>query len=124
MSRNRTIAFALVFLVIGLAVGYSVSIAVPFQLPSATPSITLSENSVKAGAQYTATLNGFPANTEIYGWTVNQNPPQMFSVGTTNANGHLEATSSAPQTPGTYPLIACDKTQTHWATTILTVTQP
>lgn len=121
LSRNGVVAFTLLGLVIGLVVGYSISIAVPFQSP-AKPSISLSSNSVKAGGQYTATLTGFPANIEIYGWTVNQNVSVCFTAGTTDANGKLVVSANAPQTVGTLPLVACDKTETIWVATSLTVT--
>ena len=124
LSKNRVNAMIVLTLIVGLAVGYSLSIALPYQLPPKKPAISLSVNPVKAGDNYTATITGFPANTEIYGWTVNQNPPQMFSAGTTDATGKLVTTASAPQTPGTWPLIACDKSQSTWATTTLTVTTP
>ena len=127
MAATRVIAMTLVALVLGVALGYALSIAVPYQLPTTAtqkPTITLSSDTVKAGEQYTATLTGFPANAEIYGWTVNENPPRMFSAGTANEKGELELTANAPETPGTWPLIACDKAQSNWATTTLTVTQP
>ena len=104
MATSRIIAVGLVALVIGVAVGYALSYAVPYQLPTAStqkPAISLSKDAVKAGEQYTATLTGFPANAEIYGWTVNENPPRMFSVGTANEKGELETTANAPETPGT-----------------------
>jgi len=122
LNKNVVIAFTLLGLVIGLAVGYSISIAMPYQPSSQKTSISLSSNSVKAGEQYTATLTGFPANTEIYGWTVNQNVSVCFTAGTTDANGKLVVTGNAPQTVGTLPLVACDKTETIWAATALTVT--
>ena len=94
------------------------------QLPTATktPTISLSADTVNAGEQYTSTLTGFPANTEIYGWTVNENPPRTFSVGTTNEKGELEVTGNAPETAGTWLLVACDNAQTNWATATLNVT--
>lgn len=122
MNRNGVIGVTLLGLVIGLAVGYSMSIAVPFQSPAQKPSISLSSHSVKAGEQYTATLTGFPANTEIDGWTVNQNVSVCFAAGTTDANGKLVASANAPQTVGSLPLVACDKSETIWAATYLTVT--
>jgi hypothetical protein len=82
----------------------------------------LSSNSVKAGALYTATLTGFPANTEIYGWTVNQQVSVCFTAGTTDANRKLVVSANAPQTVGTLPLVACNKAETIWAATSLTVT--
>ena len=123
MNRRSVIAFALLFLVIGLAVGYSISIVVPYQ-STAKPSISLSSNSVKTGAQFTATVTGFPANTEIYGWTVNQQTPTCFVMGTTDENGKLVVSADAPTTPGTMPLVACNKAETIWAVTSLTVTHP
>ena len=126
MPNTRIIAMSLAILVIGVAFGYALSIAVPYQLPTSTqkPSISLSATTAKAGAQYTATLTGFQANTEIYGLTVNQNPPQTFSAGTTNDKGELTLTANAPGAPGTWPLIACDKDQNILATATLIVTQP
>ena len=122
MTKNGVIAFTLLALIIGIAVGYSISIALPYQSPAQKPSISLSSNTVKAGEQYTATLTGFPANTEIDGWTVNQDVSECFTAGTTDANGKLVVSGNAPQTVGTLPLVACDKTQTIWAATALTVT--
>jgi len=122
LSRKGIIGFLLLGLVVGLAVGYSISIAVPFQTTAPKPTISLSSNSVKAGALYTATLTGFPANTEIYGWTVNQQVSVCFTAGTTDANGKLVVSANAPQTVGTLPLVACNKAETIWAATSLTVT--
>jgi hypothetical protein len=122
LNRNGVIGVTLLGLVIGLAVGYSMSIAVPFQSPAQKPSISLSSHSVKAGEQYTATLTGFPANTEIDGWTVNQNVSVCFAAGTTDANGKLVVSANAPQTVGSLPLVACDKSETIWVATYLTVT--
>jgi len=122
LKTNGVIAFTILGLVIGLAVGYSISIALPYQSPAQKPSISLSSNTVRAGEQYTATLTGFPANTEIDGWTVNQNVSICFTAGTTDANGKLVVSANAPQTVGTLPLVACDKTETIWAATALTVT--
>ena len=120
------VAISLVVLALGIALGYSLSIAVPYQLPTSTqkPTISLSADTVKAGEEYTATLTAFPTNTEIYGMTVNENPPQMFSAGTTNQNGELTLTANAPQTAGTWPLISCDKDQNILATATLKVTEP
>lgn len=118
MSRKGIIAFTILGLVIGLVVGYAISSAMPAQKPT----ISLSSNSVKAGEQFTATLTGFPANTEIYGWTVNQNVSVCFTAGTTDADGRLVASANAPQTVGTLPLVACDITETIWVATSLTVT--
>ncbi len=123
MNKNGVIAFTLLGLIIGMALGYSISIAVPYQSQAQKPSISLSSNSIKAGEQYTATLTGFPANTEIYGWTVNQNVSTCFTAGTTDANGKLVVSSNAPQTEGTLPLVACNKDETIWAATALTVTK-
>jgi hypothetical protein len=122
LSRKGLIAFTLLGLVIGLVVGYSISIAVPYQSTAQKPFITLNSHSVKAGEQYTASLTGFPANTEIDGWTVNQNVSICFTAGTTDANGKLVVSANAPLTVGTLPLVACDKTETIWAATYLTVT--
>ncbi len=109
-------------LLVGVALGYGLSMAVPYQLAGQKPKISLSATSVKAGQQYTATLSGFTANTEIYGMTVNQNPPQIFSAGTTNQNGELALTANAPEVAGIWPLIACDKDSNILATTTLIVT--
>ncbi len=121
MNGSRVIAFVLIALVIGLAVGYSVSIVLPYQ-SSQKPSITLSPLSLNPGENYTATLTGFPANTVIYGWTVNQNPPSCFVAGTTDSHGKLVVSACAPAAAGTWPLVACDKSQTHWAVSYVTVT--
>ncbi len=123
MNRKGVIAFVLLGLVIGLVVGYSVSIVLPYQTAK-KPSISLSPNSVTAGGNYTATLTGFPANTKIYGWTVNQDPPSCFNAGTTDANGKLVVSACAPATAGSWPLVACDESQTIWAVTSMTVTKP
>jgi hypothetical protein len=123
LSTKGVIAFTLLGLVIGLVVGYSVSIVLPYQ-STQKPSISLSPNSVTAGANYTATLTGFPANTNIYGWTVNQDPPSCFDAGTTDANGKLVVSACAPATAGSWPLVACDESETHWAVTSMTVTNP
>jgi FlaG/FlaF family flagellin (archaellin) len=123
MATTRLIAVALAALFIGVALGYTLSIAAPYQLPTSIvkPAISLSKSTVAAGEQYTATLTGFPANTEIIGWTVNENPPKTFSAGTTDANGKLVLTGNAPETPGNWPLVACDKDQSNWITTTLQV---
>ena len=118
MSRKNIIAFTLLGLVIGLVVGYSISVVIPAQKPA----ISLSSNSIKAGELFTATITGFPANTEIYGWTVNQDVSECFTAGTTDANGNLVVSANAPQTAGTLPLVACDITETIWVATSLTVT--
>jgi len=123
LNKKGVVAFVLLALVIGLAVGYAISIVIPYQSSAQKPSISLSSHSVKAGGQYTATLTGFPANTEIDGWTVNQNVNTCFAAGTTDSNGKLVVTGTAPQTVGTLPLVACDKAETVWAATYLTVTK-
>ena len=124
VAATRFLALGLVALVLGIAIGIALPYAAPFAFPSssAKPSIKLSADSVNAGEEYSATLSGFPANTEIYGWTVNEEPPRIFEVGVTDGNGELEVTSNAPGTPGEWLLIACDKEQNNWATTVLTVT--
>jgi hypothetical protein len=122
LNGKGVIAFTLLGLVIGLAVGYSISIAVPYQSNAQKPTISMSSHSVKAGEQYTVTLTGFPANMEIYGWTVNQNVSVCFTAGTTDANGKLVVSANAPQTAGTLPLVACNKDETIWAASWLTVT--
>ena len=126
MASTRIIAMSLAVLVVGVALGYSLSVAVPYQSPTSTQksAISLSIGTVKAGEQYTATFTGFPAKTEIYGWTVNENPPTMFSIGTANDKGELEVTANAPETAGTWPLIACNVDQSIWVTAKLTVSQP
>lgn len=113
---------SLAILLVGVVLGYSLSIAVPYQLYTQKPNISLSVTTVKAGSQYNATLTGFKANTEIFGMTVNENPPQLFSAGTTNEKGELTLTANAPKTPGTWPLIACDKDKNILATATLIVT--
>ena len=123
MSRKEVIAFILLALVIGLVVGYSISIVLPYQTGQ-KPSISVRPTSVKAGANFTATLTGFPANTKIYGWTVNQNQPSCFVAGTTDANGKLVVSACAPALAGSWPLVACDEAQTHWAVASMTVTKP
>jgi hypothetical protein len=121
LNRKGVIGFALLGVVIGLVVGYSISIILPYQ-PVTKQAISLSSNSIKAGTQYTATLSGFPANTNIYGWTVNQETPTCFNAGTTDANGKLVVSADAPATTGTFPLIACDESETIWAVTTIVVT--
>ncbi len=121
MSK-RLLAMSLAMLLVGVALGYALSMALPYQLSGQKPKISLSATSVKAGQQYTVTLSGFSANTEIYGMTVNQNPPQTFSAGTTNQNGELTLTANAPETAGIWPLIACDKDHNILATATLAVT--
>ena len=121
MNGNRIIGFMLLGLVIGLAIGYSISIVAPFQSTASKPSISLSSHSVKAGELYIATITGFPANTVIYGWTVNQNVSACFTAGTTDANGKLVVSANAPQTTGTLPLVACNKDETIWAASYLDV---
>lgn len=122
MNGSKVIAFLLLGLVIGLAVGYSISIVAPYQSTGSKPSISLSSHSVKAGELYTATVTGFPANTVIYGWTVNQNVSQCFTAGTTDANGKLVVSANAPQSTGTLPLVACNKDETIWVASYLDVT--
>ena len=117
--KKGVIGFMLLGLVVGLVVGYSVSIVLPYQ-STQKPSISLNSNSVKAGTQFTATITGFPANTKIYGWTVNQETPTCFNAGTTDANGKLVISADAPTTTGSFPLIACDESQTIWAVKTLT----
>lgn len=119
-ERNRTVRLfgvAIVALFVGIAIGYFIPNPAP-----AKPTISLSAASVPAGTQFTATISGFPANTEIYGWVVNENPPRMFEVGVTNAQGELTASASAPQAAGLWLLCASDGDYQYWATTVLTVT--
>lgn len=119
MVSKQIFAVGLIALVIGLSVGYSVPLVI---LPQQTkPTITLSATTAKAGDQYTATLSGFPANSEIYGWTVNENPPRSFLAGITDGNGNLVLSSYAPQTAGQWLLCASNKDQTSWANTLLNV---
>jgi len=113
----RLIGVALASLIIGVAIGFYV----PKPAPS-KPTISLSSTSVTAGAQYTVKFTGFPANTEIYGWVVNENPPRTFEVGVTDNEGGLEVTVNAPQTAGTWLLCTSDKNRASWATAVLTVT--
>jgi hypothetical protein len=120
MVSTRIFAVGLIALVIGLSVGYAAPFVIP-SLGSTKPTITLSATTVKVGAQYTATLTGFPANTEIYGWVVNTNPPSSFLAGTTDGNGKLVLTSNAPSTPGQWLLCASDKAQNDWANVVLNV---
>jgi hypothetical protein len=122
LNGNNAIAFVLLGLIIGAGIGYSISIVAPYQSNSSKPSISLSSHSVKAGELYTATLTGFPADTEIYGWTVNQNVSQCFTAGTTDANGKLVLSANAPQSTGTLPLVACNKDETIWVASYLDVT--
>jgi hypothetical protein len=127
MATARIITVGFVALFIGITLGYALSVAAPYQLQPASankPAVSLSKTSVKTGEQYTATLTGFPANTEIYGWTVNQNPPSKFSAGTTDGQGTLVLTANAPETAGTWLLVGCDKDQNNWVTTTLEVTSP
>jgi hypothetical protein len=121
--NKSAIGFLLLGLVVGLVAGYSVSIVLPYQSVQ-KPAMSLSPNSVTAGGNYTATLTGFPANTKIYGWTVNQDPPSCFEAGTTDANGKLVVSACAPATAGSWPLVACDESQTLWAVASMTVTEP
>ena len=116
MAKTRIIAINLAVLVVGVALGYALSIAVPYELPASTqkPTISLSATSVRAGEQYNATLTGFPANAEIYGLMVNENSLRMFSAGIASGKGELKLTANAPETPGTWALIACAKDQNIW----------
>ena len=120
MISKRIFAVGLIALVVGLSAGYSVPLIVP-SLQTSNPTITLSATTVKTGEQYTATLSGFSANTEIYGWVVNENPPRSFLAGTTDGNGKLVLRSNAPQTPGQWLLCGSDKSQTNWVNTLLNV---
>ncbi len=120
MSGRKGIASLLVVALIALAVGIFIGYLIP---TSATnPAITLSASSVQRGTQYSVTLSGFPANMDIYGWTVNQEPPMTFLAGTTDASGKLSLNSSAPQTPGNWLLCASDANNEYWAQAVLTVT--
>jgi len=124
LSNKQLIATALIALTVGLVVGYFAYTVVPYQAAAAkTPTITLSQTTVAAGGNYTATLTGFPASTKIYGWTVNQDPPSCFTAGTTDVNGKLVLSACAPATAGSWPLVACDESQTHWAVTSMIVTK-
>lgn len=117
MKTTYVLGIALIAVVAGFALGYFM----PYPC-SVTPSLSLASDSVAAGAQYTVKLSGFPANTDVYGWVVNENPPRTFKAGTTNAQGELTVTGEAPLTSGKWPLVACDENYQHWATAILTVT--
>jgi hypothetical protein len=123
LNGGKVIAFALLGLIVGLVIGYSVSIVLPYQ-STQKPTLSLNPSSVASGENYTATLTGFPANTKIYGWTVNQDPPSCFEAGTTDANGKLVVSACAPAAAGSWPLVACDESQTLWAVSSLTVTKP
>ncbi len=117
MNRVRLFGVVLVALVVGVAVGYLVP------RPAASkPALSLSVASVSAGGQYSVKLSGFPASTDIYGWVVNENPPRTFKAGTTNAQGELNLTGYAPETPGPWLLCASDKNNEYWAEAVLTVT--
>ena len=120
MISTRILAVALIALVVGLSIGYAAPLAIP-ALSSPKPTLTLSATTVTVGERYTATFSGFPANTQIYGWVVNENPPQSFLVGTTNTNGKLVVTPIAPSTPGQWLLSASDKAQNDWVNAVLTV---
>lgn len=124
MSKTRIVGMSIAILLVGVVLGYGLSVAVPYQLPTQEPRISLSTATARIGEQYTVTLTGFSANTEIYGVTVNENPPRMFLGGTTNPNGELTLTGNAPETSGTWPLIACDQNQNILASATLVVTQP
>jgi len=117
MKTTYVLGIALIAIVAGFALGYFM----PYP-PSVTPTLNPSATSVAAGAQYTVKLSGFPANTDIYGWVVNENPPRTFKAGTTNAQGELTVTGQAPQLTGKWPLVACDESYQYWATAVLTVT--
>jgi hypothetical protein len=117
MGTVRLLGVALVALVVGLAVGYFIPGPV-----AAKPTLSLSASSVLKGASFTVKLSGFPANVEIYGWVVNENPPRTFEVGVTDAQGQLEVSGYAPGTPGKWLLCASDKDYQYWATAVLTVT--
>lgn len=117
MKTTYVLGIALIAVVAGFALGYFM----PYR-PPVTPTLSLSATSVAAGAQYTVMLSGFLANTDIYGWVVNENPPRTFKAGTTNAQGELTVTGEAPQTSGKWPLVACDENYQYWGTAILTVT--
>ena len=120
MVSSRIVAVGVIALVIGVLIGYAAPYAIPALQPP-KPTIALSATAVKTGEQYNATLSGFPANTEIYGWTVNENPPRSFIAGTTDGNGKLVLTANAPTTPGKWLLCASDESQNSWASTVLTV---
>jgi len=120
MVSLRIVAVGLIALILGISIGYAAPLAIP-ALQTPKPAITLSATTVNTGEQYNATLSGFPANTEIYGWTVNENPPRSFLAGTTDGNGKLVLTANAPTTPGKWLLCASDKSQNSWASTVLTV---
>lgn len=112
------VAVALVCLLAGAAVG-----AMYMQLTlRPTPALTLSASSVQAGNPFTVKLSGFPADTEIYGWTCNEVEPRTFSAGVTDSQGSLELTGNAPLVSGEYPLVACDEDYKYWAMAVLTVT--
>lgn len=112
------IGVAIIALLIGVGVG-------SFLLPTAkpTPTMTLSSNSATKGAALNATLSGFPANINIYGWSVNENPPRTWLVGTTDTNGRLTVSGYAPNATGLWPMVACDENYQNWATAMLNVTQ-
>lgn len=113
----RLLGVALVALIIGVAVGYLIP-----GPAAAKPTISLSASTVQKGAWFTANLSGFPANVDIYGWVVNENPPRTFEVGVTDAQGQLEVSGYAPGTPGKWLLCASDEDYQYWATAVLTVT--
>ncbi len=112
----RLLVVALVALAIGIFIGYLIPTSAP------NPTIALSASSVQRGTQYSVTLSGFPGNTDIHGWTVNQEPPTTFLVGTTDASGKLTLNGTAPQTPGNWLLCASDATNEYWAEAVLAVT--
>jgi len=114
-------AYVLGAVLIAIVAGFGLGYFMPHP-PSVAPTLSLSATSVAKGAEYTVTLSGFPANIEIYGWTVNEDPPRAFKAGTTNAQGELTLSGEAPQVSGKWPLVACDEDYQYWATAMLTVT--
>lgn len=120
-STTRLAVMAIIAFLAGIAIGIGAEMYMQIGFPP-NPKMTLATDSVQAGKSFTVQLSGFPANTEIYGWTTNENPPRTFTVGTTDSQGKLEITGNAPQTPGEWILIACDKDYQYWAFGTLTVT--
>jgi len=117
MRTVRLLGVAIIALFVGIAIGYFIPRPAPVK-----PTITLSAASVTKGTEYTVTLSGFPANTDIYGWVVNENPPRTFKAGTTDDQGKLQLTGYALQTPETWILCASDQSNQYWASAALTVT--